>query len=465
MPCISHRSIESEVGSCTYVWWSGFDPIAEAVRREPVAITTGSRIRDSSEVSSDGRLVLIAALCVVTAACSVSPSQRAASDLPLTNAEAAGSILWTRTYGGAGRDVGGSIADAAGGGWLVVGSTRSFGNRRDAIWLLRIDTAGDTLWTRTIGAPPATRTATMSVAPGPDGGWVIGGARWNGAERDYDLILIGVDSLGRERWTRTYGGEGYDHFEVIRRTSDGGYIIGGGTTLPGERHDSQWVLRTDAAGDTLWTRVFPSPGFGHADAIVEAPDGGYVMAGGFDERPVERPVDLIVRKLDARGDTAWSWRYGGSEVAAWPEWIEAVPGGGYIIAGARCEPCSPRQPNWNTNFDAFVVRLTEAGDTVWTRRLGGDGNDLAYFVTVTSRGTFMIGGATTPVSGAVDAPWLIELDKDGGTIWTRLLENAFPRNGVAQIREIATDEFLVTGPPWLYQRDSLPNIWITRIRR
>lgn len=408
----------------------------------------------------------VAAVCVVAVAgCMRRPLDPKAARLHVASTEAVDSILWTRTYGGAGRDVGGSIADADNGGWMVVGSTRSFGNGRDAIWLLRITSEGDTLWTRTIGAPPATRTATMSVASAADAGWVIGGARWNGAERNYDLVLIGVDSLGQERWSRTYGGSGYDHFEAIRRTRDGGYIVTGGTTLPGNDHDVQWVLRTDAAGDTLWTRVFPSPGFGHADAIVETPDEGYVMAGGFDERPGERPVDLIVRKLDARGDTVWSWRYGGSEIAAYPEWIEAVPGGGYIIAGAHCEPCSPRQPNWSTHFDAFVVRLTETGDTVWTRRLGGDGNDLAYFVTVTSRGTFMVGGATTPPGGSVDTPWLIELDATGEAQWTRVLENAFPRNGVAQVREIAKDEFLVTGPPWLYQRDSLPNIWVTRMRR
>lgn len=433
-----------------------------------VSETGGQRARQLVAIDRHPGLAqaLAATLLVVTAAgCAPRPSHPGAASLSAQSTESADSVLWTRTYGGSGRDVGGSIADAESGGWLIVGSTRSWGNGRDAIWLLRITPEGDTLWTRTIGAPPTTRTSTMSVAPAPDGGWVLGGARWYGPDRDYDVILIGIDSLGEERWTRTYGGAGYDHFEVIRRTSDGGYIIGGGTTLPATSHDVQWVLRTDAAGDTLWTRVFPSPGYGHADAIAESPDGGFVMAGGFDERPGERPVDLIVRKMDARGDTLWTWRYGGPEIAVYPEWIEPLPGGGYIIAGARCEPCSPRQPNWDTNFDAFVVRLTEAGDTVWTRRLGGDANDLAYFVTVTSRGTLMVGGATTPPGGSADTPWLIELDATGATVWTRLLENAFPRNGVAQIREIARDEFLVTGPPWLYQRDSLPNIWITRVRR
>jgi hypothetical protein len=376
------------------------------------------------------------------------------------------SVVWSRSYGGPGRDVGGSIADAPGGGWLVVGSTRSFGNGRDAIWLLRLNARGDTLWTRTIGAPPDTRTSTMSVAPADDG-WVIGGVRWFGQERNYDIILIGIDTLGQERWTRTYGGPGYDHFEVIRRAADGGYIIGGGTTLPGAKHDSQWVLRTDAWGDTLWTRVFPGAGFGHADAIVETADGGFVFAGGVDERPGDHPPDLLVQKIDNTGKVVWSWRYGGPEIHAWAEWIELLPDGGFILVGPICEPCSPRQPRFETGFDALVVRLSEHGDTVWTRRLSGmgEGNDLAYFVTVTSRATYMVGGATTPAGGATDTPWLIELDSIGNVVWARVLESTFPRNGVAQIREVAPNEFLVTGPPWLYQREGDQDLWIVRLRR
>lgn len=373
-------------------------------------------------------------------------------------------VLWTQSYGGAARDVGGSIADAPGGGWLVVGSTRSFGDGTDAIWLLRLDAHGDTIWTRSLGAPPGMRTATMSIASAPDG-WVVGGQR-HVAGNNRDIVIIAVDSIGHERWSRTYGGDGYDHFEVIRRTSDGGYIVGGGYTSPGDDHDRPWVLRLDGMGDTIWTRVFPGPGFGHADAITESPNGGFVVAFGTGERPDEDPSRIEVVELDEHGRTLWTWAYGGPEIHVWPEWIEALPDGGYIIAGPACEPCSPRQPNYQTNFDALAVRLTQNGDTVWTRRLGHDaGNDLAYFVTLTSRGTYMIGGAASPPGGPVDSPWLVELDSAGRTIWSHVFESPFPRNGVAQVREVAPDEFLVVGPPWLYQRDGAQDLWVLRLRK
>jgi hypothetical protein len=374
------------------------------------------------------------------------------------------SVLWTRVFGGPARDVGGSIAEAAGDGWLVVGSTRSFGDGSDAIWLIRLDQHGDTGWTRVIGAPPRMRTATMSVAPARDG-WMIGGQQ-HVAGDNHDIVLIAVDSNGLQQWTRTYGGDGYDHFEVIVRSSDGGYVVGGGHTPPGYGHDVPWLLRLDSRGDTLWTRVFAGPGFGHVEAVVEGADGGFVAALGVDERPGEYPIDLKVVKLDDGGRTVWTWRYGGPEIAVWPEWIERLPEGGYLVVGPICEPCSPRQPNYQTHFDAFVVRLAENGDTLWTRRIGnGAGNDLAYFATLTSRGTYMIAGAATPPGGSVDTPWLVEVSPSGDVVFSWMLERRFSRNGVAQVREVASDEFLVTGPPWLYQRDGTQDLWVVLLRR
>lgn len=99
---------------------------------------------------------------------------------------------------------------------------------------------------------------------------------------------------------------------------------------------------------------------------------------------------------------------------------------------------------YDHHFDAFVARLSRSGQAVWIRRLGG---------------------AATPPGGEIDTPWLAELDGEGAVRWSRTLPNGFPRNGVAQVREVAPGELLVTGPPWLYQREGDQDLWVVRLRR
>lgn len=398
-----------------------------------------------------GALALILSLQVVTAG---APSAQPVED---------DAVLWRLEVGGEARDVGGSVAPAGGHGWLVVGSTRSLGQGGDDVWLVRVSGSGDTLWTRTLGGEAQDRTGTGSVASMP-GGWLVGATSWGGPERNLDLWLVAVDSAGAERWSRRHGNPGRDQLESLRGTRDGGFVVGAGRTDPETGFETPWLLRLDARGDTLWTRSWPGGGNGHVEAALETADGGFAVASSADDR-ADHPIDLVVRKLDADGNERWSWRFGGPRRHVWPEWIEELPGGDLVVAGALCEPCSPSVGGYDHHFDAFVARLSRSGQAVWIRRLGGPANDLAYFLTVTGDGAVVVGGAATPPGGETDTPWLAELDGEGAVRWSRTLPNGFPRNGVAQVREVAPGELLVTGPPWLYQREGDQDLWVVRLRR
>ncbi len=376
------------------------------------------------------------------------------------------SILWFKSFGGIDRDVGGSISIGKNDEFLIVGSTRSYGAGRDDIWLIKMDLDGDTLWTRTIGTSHRERTGTNSVVSAPDGGWVIGGSRFINKELNYDILLLGIDSKGHEQWRSTIGGLGRDQLESIHRTNDGGLLLAGATTH--RKWETPWVLRTNSMGDTLWTRKFPGKGNGSIEAAIENSEGALILAGSADDNwkeSTEYPIDMVIRKLNPDGSTIWKWRYGGKLKHVWPEWIEETDEGDIVVAGAICEPCSPKKKNYQTNFDAIVIKLTSGGDPLWHRRLGGNKNDLAYFLKITEQGTYMIGGSTSSHDGPDDAPWLVELDPNGVVIWSRILPSLFPRNGVSQIHEIDKNNYLISGPPWLYQRRGNQDVWILNIKK
>jgi len=156
---------------------------------------------------------------------------------------------WERTYGGTSDDRGYSIRQTSDSGYIAVGFSNSFGG--DQVYLIKINASGDTLWTKTYGSAPS--SCGYSVRQTSDGGYIISGS-FGG-----DVCLIKTDVYGDSFWTRIYGGAGNDNGEFVQQTSDGGYIIAGYTDSFGESLQV-YLIKTNASGDTLWTKSFGGGG-------------------------------------------------------------------------------------------------------------------------------------------------------------------------------------------------------------
>jgi hypothetical protein len=133
---------------------------------------------------------------------------------------------WQRTYGGAREDLGFCVQQTADGGFIVVGFTDSYPPGVNVVYLIRANGSGDTLWTRTYGGP--TFAGLLAVAQTADGGFVVTGGIIN-PDADNDVCLIRTNASGDTLWTRTYGGTGDDCGSSVQQTADGGFVITGYT--------------------------------------------------------------------------------------------------------------------------------------------------------------------------------------------------------------------------------------------
>ena len=116
--------------------------------------------------------------------------------------------LWTQVIGGDSVDVGYDVEELWDGGFAVVGYTKSISLTNYDVLLLRTDSNGDTLWTKTYGGSEDDFGYSIKLAE--DGGFIIGGVTNSFGSGGSDFYLIKSDSLGSVNWTKTFGGVNND---------------------------------------------------------------------------------------------------------------------------------------------------------------------------------------------------------------------------------------------------------------
>jgi hypothetical protein len=330
--------------------------------------------------------------------------------------------LWTKIFGGAGAEGGYWVEQTTDGGYILVGYTESYGAGNRDVWLIKTDANGNQVWNKTFGGDSADEGHCVHQTL--DGGYIIGGITRSYGAGLNDIWLIKTDSLGDTLWTKTYGGSGDDGTTFgegrvsVVQTTDGGYIAAGYSRYLGPGFGGIWLIKMDSSGDTLWTRVFGGSSSDLSYSIQQTMDRGYIIIGttysydaGFG--------DFWLIKTDSLGNELWNKVYGtGAPEDGYS--VQQTTDGGYIAVGHTLI-MSPDRDMWFLKTDAN-------GDTLWSRiyypydSIGQEG----YCVRQTIDGGYIISGFYTGMF------WLIKTDQTGDTLWTKLFSNIGPARCVQQ---------------------------------
>ena len=164
-----------------------------------------------------------------------------AGDLLLLKLGAEGDTLWIKTYGGGGWDTGKKVIETADGGLLAVGNINLFGSSKQDLWIIKTDSNGDSLWSKTIGGP--SNESAYSVIESDIGGYIVVGDSGVGDHHagGGDLWLLKIDENGDLLWSKTFGGGGSDGGRSIFSTEDGGFVVSGFKSDSG--NFDAWILR------------------------------------------------------------------------------------------------------------------------------------------------------------------------------------------------------------------------------
>ncbi len=238
-------------------------------------------------------------------------------------------IVWARTFGGELLDGSEYSQQTSDGGYIIVGSTMSYGAGSSDVYLIKTDSSGKKKWSKTFGGEKG--DWVQSARQTTDGGYIIAGMTKNIKGYDMGAFLLKTDSSGNEEWSKTFGGEKADWAFSVQQTTDGGYIAAGSTSSYGSGLKDVFLLKTDSSGNEEWSKTFGREKNDSSNSVQQTSDGGYIVAG-YTSTDGSVSNDFYVIKTDSSGNEEWSKTFGGKMYDS-VDSIHQTTDGGYVITG------------------------------------------------------------------------------------------------------------------------------------
>ena len=297
----------------------------------------------------------------------------------LVNAQAPSKFYCT--YGGSGYDVGYDVKQTLDGGYIITGSTSSFGKGNTDMYLLKLDSMGQKKFETSFGG--YNNDIGKSIVQLADSSYVILGYTSSIGIGGYDVYLVKADKTGALLWEKSYGGNDWDFAYSLQQTNDGGFIIAGTTYSFGHGNADGYIIKTNANGDTTWTRTYGGLKDDEFKSVIQTTDGNYALAG-YTKSYHDSLGDVWALKINQTGDTLWRKFYGGNKQDFGNQIIEH-PNGDFFIAGGT--------ESFGVGLlDGYSLRLDNIGNQLLHQEHGSSGyNEEFSSIVVAKRNSNFIG--------------------------------------------------------------------------
>jgi uncharacterized delta-60 repeat protein len=363
-----------------------------------------------------------------------------------------GALSWTRTIGGTKDDHAHSIIQTTDGGYIITGYTNSFGAGERDFYIIKLTSDGslDTTFgsggTRTVGGAGSDLPYFMTQTT--DGSYIITGWTTSFGAGSNDAYIIKLTSDGSldttfgSGGTRTVGGAGNDYVYSSIQTTDDGYVIVGKTNSFGAGSDDAYIIKltSDGSLDTSFgsngTRTIGGTGNDYARSVIQASDGGYIIAGWTNSYGAGN-YDMYIVKLTATGALDTSFGSNGTRTVGgtgndYAFNIIQTTDGGYVVGGYT-------QSYGAGDSDFYIIKLTANGTMYDCVHSSGSGGEIGSGGTLNSTGGSISSGGTASSGGTLNAT--------GGTLTqqctiTPLEDTTIQNPNPTDIQQAVTDGYI-----------------------
>jgi outer membrane protein assembly factor BamB len=345
-------------------------------------------------------------------------------------------ILWTHVYDDSVAVRAYDVHESADGNYLITGSVTLDRTSKEDYRLIKTDSTGTAIWSRTYGYVGNERPLSAATAHG--GHFIVCGGSWNSTYTTRVSWIVYVDTNGDTVWTRKYP----DHnLHGVESTTDGGFIF------TGSLDDKLVLFRTDQVGNELWTKKYGHlPSYGYD--VMQVADGGFIAAGYIDS--LSQEAGAVKRawllRTDSDGDSLWSRRFHSDNSIDYLFFVDETDDGGFVSVGQRTIP---------SGRSIFAARTDEEGRPVWTRTFE-DEYKAPKSAVQTKDGDIIVTGQFKSPNGSYEL-FLQAIDRNGKAKWLKYGINY--GTGEAISTTLAGD-YLVVGESYFH---SYSSIWLLKV--
>lgn len=318
----------------------------------------------------------------------------------LIKTDATGNTLWIKSYSGS---IGSCYQDnnlqqTTDGGFVIVGSLWVNGNH-DAL-LIKTDATGDTLWTKHYNQVIGNQVNSGSVCQANDNGFVISGIL-NFVYGGGEAYLMKVNNVGEMDWIKTYPGMGAA--QSVVQTTDNEFVF----TTSIESFPA--LVKTDVEGELLWSNTYEGSSF--FNSLQQTFDGGFIAVGGKFMGGDTDDIIMSLVKTNAFGDTLWTRAFGaGNYHEDWANSVRQTIDGGFIVIGVNFSL---------TDGYVWLVKTDELGLTLWSEDyLGNPNGDYGVSVQETMDGGYILTGGKADTLYQDRDVFLVKTDSQGNVVPT-----------------------------------------------
>lgn len=394
------------------------------------------------------KLAFLALLCLLS--CSLDDGSETIEPITFS-----GEVDWIKNYGGSGDDTAHTIIHTTDGGYAILGYTNSVdGDITDKTlavndyWLLKLDVNGDLEWNKTYGGSKDDKG--QSIIQTTDGGYAIVGYAMSddgdGSNNEgfHDNWILKLDASGTIEWEQSFGFSGHDHSYDIIQTNDGGFFFAGFldvTQSGGEGNSGKsrnywtrhgvgefWGTKLDANGNLEWRRYFGGTNNDRAHSVVQANDGGFVLAGfsesdDFDISNAKGSYDFWVVKISDSGELLWEQSFGGTGIEI-SYGMTKTNDNAYVITGNTFSTDTDVTNNHGES-DIWLIKVDDDGNLIWEKTFGGTAFESAESVNLLAGGGFLIAGNSKSIDGNLTINegendlWVIKTNSEGELVWQK----------------------------------------------
>lgn len=376
---------------------------------ERITGTIGDQSGDDSPLSikktSDGGYIIVG---------STLPPDENYSQILVLKVDQLGKTQWLKLFGGNYSDYAYDVLEVQD-GYIIAGSSDSYGTGSFDVLIVKIDKYGNLLWMKNFQSQYNENAYRMISI---NDGFLICGDTQNTPDRSTDALVIKVDLNGQILWKRNYGGRGGEIAYDIKPTGDGNYILSGAYSDPSTGKSDVLIFTINSSGDLIWSKNLG----GSEDDLgykISKTNNGYIIAG-FTASYGAGGRDAFLVKIDNFGNPLWYKTFGTSHNDEFTDLILAENGD--IIAVGYINQYFSLQFIYN---DIFVIRTDSNGNLIWQTKFGGQLNESGSQIITQHNGGYILLG-TTKSYAPKQKIYLIGLNEQGKL--TAVADTYNPRN-------------------------------------